>query len=128
MHGVDAQVGESAEALLAAYTDAVRCGRSGAAAQLLGKLLRDHAEPVIGKVTRLKLFSRSFRGQSYHAHDEEDVRSTVTLQLISRLKNPASSGASGQRVARRRLRKSSSAAGSVCTVNGSRDASGMNPP
>jgi hypothetical protein len=94
MHGVDAQVGESAEALLAAYTDAVKCGRSGAAGDLLGKLLRDHAEPVIGKVTRLKLFSRSFRGQTYHAHDEEDVRSTVTLQLISRLKNPASSGAS----------------------------------
>jgi hypothetical protein len=84
----------SAEALLSAYTDAVKHGRSGAAGHLLGKLLRDHAEPVIGKVTRLKLFSTSFRGETFVAHDEEDVRSTVTLQLILRLENTASSGAS----------------------------------
>jgi len=84
----------SPEALLADYTDAVKCGRSEAAGHLLGKLLRDHAEPVISKVTRLKLFSAASRGQTYHAHDEEDVRSTVALQLILRLKNPASLGAS----------------------------------
>jgi hypothetical protein len=88
------EAGESAAALLAAYTDAVKCGRSDAAGQVLGKLLRDHAQPVIGRVTRLKLFSGSFRGQTCHAHDEEDVRSTVTLQLILRLRNSASSGAS----------------------------------
>jgi len=90
--GVNSQVGESAEALLAAYTDAVKCGRSDAAGHVLGRLLRNHAEPVIAKVTRLKLFSASFRGQSYHAHEEEDVRSTVALHLILRLKSSASSG------------------------------------
>lgn len=91
--GVNSQVGESAEALLAAYTDAVKCERSEAAGHLLGRLLRDHAAPVIAKVTRLKLFSASFHGQTYDAHEEEDVRSTVALQLILRIRNSVSSGA-----------------------------------
>lgn len=92
--GVHSQVGESAEALLAEYTNGVKCGKSDAAGHALERLLRDHAAPVIAKVTRLKLFSTSFHGQSYQAHEEEDVRSTVALQLILRLKSSASSGTS----------------------------------
>ena len=89
-----AQSEPSAEALLADYADAVNRGNSDAAGHLLGKLLRDHAAPVISQVTRRKLFSNTFRGQTYDTHDEEDVRSTVTLQLILRLRSSASSGAS----------------------------------
>jgi DNA-directed RNA polymerase specialized sigma24 family protein len=73
---------ESANALLAHFLSA----EESAAHACLEQLLSEHAEPVIRKITRLKLRSHAGVTGSSELQDEEDIRSDVILQLLGSLR------------------------------------------
>jgi DNA-directed RNA polymerase specialized sigma24 family protein len=50
-------------------------------------LLAEHVEPVVRDITRYKVRSAYSLGCGHEAQDEEDIRSEVVLQLISRLRD-----------------------------------------
>jgi len=55
-----------------------------AAQACLERLLNEHVAPIVSSITRYKLRS-AFATDSVEKQDEEDIRSEVVLQLISRL-------------------------------------------
>ena len=71
---------ESANELLAHFLSA----EESTAHVCLEQLLSQHAEPVIRKITRLKLRTHSSGGSELQ--DEEDIRSDVILQLLGSLR------------------------------------------
>jgi DNA-directed RNA polymerase specialized sigma24 family protein len=73
----------SANALLAHFLSA----EESVAHACLEQLLCDHAEPVIRKITRLKLRSHCGSSGSSELQDEEDIRSDVILQLLGTLRD-----------------------------------------
>src|SRR6266480_7308170 len=50
-------------------------------------LLSEHAEPLVRDITRYKSRSSYSFGCTHEFQDEEDIRSEVALQLISRLRD-----------------------------------------
>jgi len=59
----------------------------GVAQECLERLLTEHVEPLVRDITRYKFRSRYASGPSQEEQDEEDIRSEVLLQLISRLRD-----------------------------------------
>ena len=59
----------------------------GVAQECLDRLLTEHVEPLVRDITRYKFRSRYASGSSQEEQDEEDIRSEVLLQLISRLRD-----------------------------------------
>ncbi len=59
----------------------------------LETLLSEHVEPVVRDITRYKSRSNYAFGCTHEFQDEEDIRSEVVLQLISRLRDLKRSGA-----------------------------------
>jgi len=59
----------------------------GVAQECLDRLLTEHVEPLVRDITRYKFRSRYVSGSSQEEQDEEDIRSEVVLQLISRLRD-----------------------------------------
>jgi hypothetical protein len=59
----------------------------GVAQECLERLLTEHVEPLVRDITRYKFRSRYASGSSQEEQDEEDIRSEVLLQLISRLRD-----------------------------------------
>ncbi len=56
-------------------------------------LLSEHVEPLVRDITRYKSRSSYSFGCTHEFQDEEDIRSEVVLQLISRLRDLRRSGA-----------------------------------
>jgi hypothetical protein len=50
-------------------------------------LLSEHVDPIVRDIIRYKLHSTCSFGYGHEAQDEEDIRSEVVLQLISRLRD-----------------------------------------
>jgi hypothetical protein len=53
----------------------------------LERLLSEHVEPIVRDITRYKVRSAYSIGCGHEVQDEEDIRSEVVLQLISRLRH-----------------------------------------
>lgn len=63
------------------------------AQECLGELLSEYVEPVVREITRYKSRLNGTSNSNHEAQDEEDIRSEVVLQLISRLRDLRSSRA-----------------------------------
>lgn len=63
------------------------------AQECLEELLSEYVEPVVRDITRYKSRLNGTSSSSHEAQDEEDIRSEVVLQLISRLRDLRSSRA-----------------------------------
>jgi hypothetical protein len=53
----------------------------------LEELVLEHVEPVVREITRRKSRCNQILGRSHEDQDEEDIRSEVVLQMISRLRD-----------------------------------------
>jgi len=81
---------EDQDTLLQRYLD--EAGSAGAQAYL-ERLLAEYVEPIVRDIIRYKFRTNCSPNHAHEVQEEEDIRSEVVLQLISRLRNLRISGA-----------------------------------